>query len=97
MTTKKLLLLEIDDNGRKADEAYVTDLGDETPFYEMLNVADRGVLLLGSRMYTRPSHMEYVKGKAVKFSDKYVKEAFMIMLNLNQKISEQNLNFADKE
>lgn len=94
---KKLLLLEIDGNGRKADEAYVTDLGDETPFYEMLNVADQGVLLLGSRMYTRPSHMEYVKGKAVKFSDKYVKEAFMIMLNLNQKISEQNLNFADKE
>ena len=97
MATKKLLLLEIDDNGRTVDKAYVTDLGDETPFYEMLNVTDQGVLLLGSRRYTRPSHMEYVKGKAVKFSDKYVKEAFMIMLNLNQKISEQNLNFADKE
>lgn len=94
---KKLLLLEIDDNGRTVDKAYVTDLGDETPFYEMLNVTDQGVLLLGSRRYTRPSHMEYVKGKAVKVSDKGVRGSFMIMLNLNQKISEQNLNFADKE
>ena len=94
---KKILLLEIDGNGRKTDEAYVTDLGNETLFYEMLNVTDQGVLLLGSRMYTRPSHMEYVKGKAVKFSDKYVKEAFMIMVNFYQKLSEQNLNFADKE
>ena len=94
---KKLLLLEIDDNGRTVDKAYVTNLGDETPFYEMLNVTDQGVLLLGSRRYTRPSHMEYVKGKAVKVSDKGVRGSFMIMVNLNQKISEQNLNFADKE
>lgn len=94
---KKILLLEIDSNGRKTDEAYVTDLGNETLFYEMLNVTDQGVLLLGSRMYTRPSHMEYVKGKAVKFSDKYVKEAFMIMVNFYQKISEQNLKLADGE
>ena len=94
---KKLLLLEIDDNGRTVDKAYVTDLGDETPFYEMLNVTDQGVLLLGSRRYTRPSHMEYVKGKAVKVSDKGVRGSFMIMINFYQKLSEQNLNFADKE
>lgn len=94
---KKLLLLEIDDNGRTVDKAYVTDLGDETPFYEMLNVTDQGVLLLGSRRYTRPSHMEYVKGKAVKVSDKGVRGSFMIMVNFYQKLSEQNLNFADKE
>lgn len=94
---KKLLLLEIDDNGRTVDKAYVTNLGDETPFYEMLNVTDQGVLLLGSRRYTRPSHMEYVKGKAVKVSDKGVRGSFMIMVNFYQKLSEQNLNFADKE
>ena len=63
----------------------------------MLNVTDQGVLLLGSRMYTRPSHMEYVKGKAVKFSDKYVKEAFMIMVNFYQKLSEQNLDLKDRK
>ena len=96
---KKLLLLEIDGNGRKADEAYVTDLGDDPPlfFYEMLNVTGQGALLLGNRMYNRPSHMEYAKDKAVKVSDKGVRESFMIMVNLTQKLSEQNLNFADRE
>ena len=41
--------------------------------------------------------MEYAKDKAVKVSDKGVRESFMIMVNLTQKLSEQNLNFTDGE
>ena len=94
---EKLLLLEIDGDGRTVDKAYVTNLGNGISFYEILNVTGQGALLLGNRMYNRPSHMEYAKDKAVKVSDKGVRESFMIMVNFYQKLSEQNLNFADKE
>lgn len=90
-------ILEISGDGRILDEAYLTDTGNETRLYEILNVADQGALLLGSRTNTKPDYERYVKGKAMKFSGDRIQEAFMIMINLTQKISEQNLNFADKE
>ena len=58
---EKLLLLEIDGDGRTVDKAYVTNLGNGISFYEILNVTGQGALLLGNRMYNRPSHMEKTK------------------------------------
>ena len=90
-------ILEISGDGRILDEAYLTDTGNETRLYEILNVADQGALLLGSRTNTKPDYERYVKGKAMKFSGDRIQEAFMIMINLTQKISEQNLDLKDRK
>lgn len=90
-------ILEISGDGIILDEAYLTDKGNETRLYEILNVADQGALLLGSRTNTKPDYERYVKGKAMKFSGDRIQEAFMIMINLTQKISEQNLDLKDRK
>ncbi|MFC2428063.1 MAG: LVIVD repeat-containing protein [Campylobacter sp.] len=78
--SQQIFLSEIDSKGRALDEGYITNLGTEVAFHKMLEMDDQKVLLLGSAV---PKY-------------KRSREAFMIMLNLNQIVNRLNLSIENR-
>ncbi|WP_297965634.1 hypothetical protein [uncultured Campylobacter sp.] len=78
--SQQIFLSEIDSKGRALDEGYITNLGTEVAFHKMLEMDDQKVLLLGSAV---PKY-------------KQSREAFMIMLNLNQIVNRLNLSIENR-
>ena len=78
--SQQIFLSEIDSKGRTLDEGYITNLGTEVAFHKMLEMDDQKVLLLGSAV---PKY-------------KRSREAFMIMLNLNQIVNRLNLSIENR-
>ena len=78
--SQQIFLSEIDSKGRALDEGYITNLGTEVEFHKMLEMDDQKVLLLGSAV---PKY-------------KRSREAFMIMLNLNQIVNRLNLSIENR-
>ena len=94
---KRLLLIEIDDENNISDQKYVENFGKYMEFHKLINIPDRGVLAAGKRSYIKERPPQYINGELKKFSDFYMEEAYMLMINFYQKISEQNLKLADGE
>ena len=78
--SQQIFLSEIDSKGRALDEGYITNLGTEVEFHKMLEMDDQKVLLLVSAV---PKY-------------KRSREAFMIMLNLNQIVNRLNLSIENR-
>nr|WP_314746939.1 hypothetical protein [uncultured Campylobacter sp.] len=78
--SQQIFLSEIDSKGRALDEGYITNLGTEVAFHKMLEMDDQKVLLLGSAV---PKY-------------KRSREAFMIILNLNQIVNRLNLSIENR-
>lgn len=94
---KRLLLIEIDGENNISDQKYVENFGKYMEFHKLINIPDRGVLAAGKRDYIKERPPQYINGELKKFSDFNMEEAYMLIINFYQKISEQNLNFTDGE
>ena len=91
------MLIEFDGENNISDQKYVENFGKYMEFRKLINIPDRGVLAAGKRSYIKERPLQYINGELKKFSDFYMEEAYMLMINFYQKISDQNLKLADGE